>query len=94
MSEIPPVLTVTAISTIGAADVHDDNADSWVVIETAEQGQLLLNLPGPLYRAAVQSTELPPDQAGPGRLALTEDEVAAYRAHIASLAGPGPEPGE
>ncbi|WP_336051856.1 hypothetical protein [Streptomyces sp. CA2R101] len=85
MSEIPPVLTVTAISTIGAADVHDENADSWVVIETAEQGQLLLNLPGPLYDAAVQATRLPADQPGPGRLALTDEEIAAYRAHIAAL---------
>lgn len=94
MSEIPPVLTVTAISTIGVTDVHDDNADSWLVIETAEQGQLLLNLPGPMYRAAVQSTELPADQPDPGRLALTEAEVTAYRAHIASLTRTGQEPSE
>ncbi|MFC9229674.1 hypothetical protein ACFTZI_12030 [Streptomyces decoyicus] len=86
MSDIPPVLTVTAISTIGVTDVHDENADSWVVIETAEQGQLLLNLPGPLYEAAVQATKLPADQPGPGRLALTEAEIAAYRAHIAAIA--------
>ncbi|MFG2826860.1 hypothetical protein [Streptomyces sp. NPDC048434] len=85
MSDIPPVLTVTAISTIGVTDVHDANADSWMVIETAEQGQLLLNLPGPLYQAAVQATKLPADQAGPGRLALTDDEIAAYRAHIAGI---------
>ncbi|MFG2226184.1 hypothetical protein [Streptomyces sp. NPDC048644] len=86
MSDIPPVLTVTAVSTIGAADVDDDTADSWMVIETAEQGQLLLNLPGPLYRAMAQATELPAHQPGPGRLALTEDEISAYRAHIARLA--------
>ncbi|MGW7573432.1 hypothetical protein [Streptomyces sp. NPDC054765] len=85
MSDIPPVLTVTAISTIGVTDVHDENADSWMVIETAEQGQLLLNLPGPLYEAAVQATKLPADQPGPGRLALTEEEIAAYRAHIAGM---------
>ncbi|GAA2324015.1 hypothetical protein OHT20_36040 [Streptomyces caniferus] len=85
MSDIPPVLTVTAISTIGVTDVHDENADSWLVIETAEQGQLLLNLPGPMYQAAVQSTRLPADQPGPGRLALTDAEIAAYRAHIAGI---------
>ncbi|MFH8570065.1 hypothetical protein [Streptomyces sp. NPDC017993] len=86
MSEIPPVLTVTAVSTIGATDLQDDDAsDSWMVIETAEKGQLLLNLPGPLYRAMRQATELPADEPGPGRLALTDREIAAYRARIAEM---------
>lgn len=90
MSEVPPILTVTAASTIQPTDAHDQNgADSWMVIETAEQGQLLLNLPGPLYRAMMQATELPAHQPGPGRLALTEDEIAAYRADVARLTSAG-----
>lgn len=90
MSEVPPILTVTAASTIEPTDAEDRNGmDSWMVIETAEQGQLLLNLPGRLYRAMVQATELPAHQAGPGRLALTEDEITAYRANVARLTSVG-----
>ncbi|MEE4418755.1 hypothetical protein [Streptomyces bugieae] len=86
MSEIPPVLTVTAVSTIEATDPHDENnEDSWMVIETAEQGQLLLNLPGPMYEAIVHGTTRPANQPGPGRLALTSDEINAYRARILDL---------
>ncbi|MGX1855186.1 hypothetical protein [Streptomyces sp. NPDC055299] len=81
---------MTAASTIEPTDAEDRNGmDSWMVIETAEQGQLLLNLPGPLYRAMVQATELPAHQAGPGRLALTEDEITAYRANVARLTSVG-----
>ncbi|GAO11112.1 hypothetical protein TPA0598_08_00230 [Streptomyces lydicamycinicus] len=53
MSEIPqpPVLTMTAVSTIEVTDQHDeDSPDSWAVIETAEQGQLLA-LPGQMADA-------------------------------------------
>lgn len=56
-----------------------------MVIETAEQGQLLLNLPGPLYRAMEQAPFLAANEAGPGRLALTDREIAAYRERIAGL---------
>ncbi|WP_329154601.1 hypothetical protein OIU91_40185 [Streptomyces sp. NBC_01456] len=81
---------MTAASTIEPTDAEDRNGmDSWMVIETAEQGQLLLNLPGRLYRAMVQATELPAHQAGPGRLALTEDEITAYRANVARLTSVG-----
>lgn len=84
---IPPVLTVVAASTIEPNVVGEGDADrnSWMVIETAEHGQLLLNLPGPLYRAMEQATLLAADEAGPGRLALTEREIAAYRERIAGL---------
>ncbi|MEU9489423.1 hypothetical protein AB0D83_38320 [Streptomyces decoyicus] len=84
MSEIPLILTLTAVSTIEVTDQHDeDSPDSWVVIETAEQGQLLLNLPGPMADALVEGTSLPSDQPGPGRLVLTDDEIATYRDQIA-----------
>ncbi|MGW2416878.1 hypothetical protein ACWCV5_32590 [Streptomyces tubercidicus] len=64
MSEIP-VLTMTAVSTIEVTDQHDeDSPDSWVVIETAEQGQLLLNLPGSMADALTEGTSLPSDQPG------------------------------
>ncbi|MET9551891.1 hypothetical protein [Streptomyces sp. NPDC006645] len=88
---IPPVLTVVAASTIEPNVVGEGAADrnSWMVIETAEHGQLLLNLPGPLYRAMEQATSLAADQAGPGRLALTEREIAAYRERIAGLTDEG-----
>ncbi|RXS68753.1 hypothetical protein EST92_26325 [Streptomyces sp. TM32] len=83
MSEIPPVLTMTAVSTIEVTDQHDqDSADSWVVIETAEQGQLLLNLPGPMADALTEGTSLPSNQPGPGRLVLTDTEINTYRSHI------------
>ncbi|GGJ78532.1 hypothetical protein GCM10011583_07620 [Streptomyces camponoticapitis] len=84
---IPPVLTVIAASTIEPNVVGEGAADrnSWMVIETAEQGQLLLNLPGPLYRAMEQAPFLAADEAGPGRLALTGREIAAYRERIAGL---------
>ncbi|MFF8790860.1 hypothetical protein [Streptomyces sp. NPDC015125] len=84
MSEIPPVLTLTAVSTIEVTDQQDeDSPDAWVVVETAEQGQLLLNLTGPMADALVEGTSLPSDQPGPGRLVLTDDEIATYRAEIA-----------
>ncbi|MFD3484253.1 MULTISPECIES: hypothetical protein [unclassified Streptomyces] len=84
---IPPVLTVIAASTIEPNVVGEGAADrnSWMVIETAEQGQLLLNLPGPLYRAMEQAPFLAANEAGPGRLALTDREIAAYRERIAGL---------
>ncbi|MFD3525106.1 hypothetical protein [Streptomyces sp. NPDC058653] len=84
---IPPVLTVIAASTIEPNIVGEGAADrnSWMVIETAEQGQLLLNLPGPLYRAMEQAPFLAANEAGPGRLALTDREIAAYRERIAGL---------
>lgn len=59
-----------------------------MVIETAEQGQLLLNLPGPMANALTEGTSLPSDQPGPGRLVLTDDETVTYRAHIAHLTPP------
>ncbi|MCX4638480.1 hypothetical protein OG775_25730 [Streptomyces platensis] len=86
MSEIPPVLTITAVGTIEVTDRDDeDSPDSWMVIETAEQGQLLLSLPGQMAEDLTEGSSLTSDQPGPGRLPLTEDEVDRYRAHIAQL---------
>ncbi|OON80037.1 hypothetical protein [Streptomyces tsukubensis] len=86
MTDIPPVLTVTAVSTIEPTTTEEGHGpDAWMVVETAEKGQLLLNLPGPLSEAMDQAAHLSADQAGPGRLALTEVEIAAYRERVAGL---------
>ncbi|MFG2140099.1 hypothetical protein [Streptomyces sp. NPDC048650] len=77
---------MTAVSTVEVTDAHDGtDPGSWMVIETAEQGQLLLNLPGPLYDAMVQATQEPDHRPGPGRLALTHDEVVAYQNRVDQL---------
>ena len=77
---------MTAVSTIESTDLEDAHrTDSWMVIETAEQGQFLLNLPGPLPEAVKQSTYVASHLAGDGRLPLTEQDSAAYRERIAAL---------
>lgn len=77
---------MTAVSTIEVTDQHDeDSPGSWAVIETAEQGQLLLALPGQMADALTEGTSLPSGQPGPGRLVLTDDEIATYRARVANL---------
>ncbi|KWT61989.1 hypothetical protein ADL21_10495 [Streptomyces albus subsp. albus] len=88
-TDMPPTLTVTAVSTIEPTSPEDRGSDSWMVIETAERGQFLLNLPGPLHQAVKQATYLPSHLAGDGRLPLSEADSAAYREHIAALAHHG-----
>lgn len=89
MSEAKPVagaLTVIAASTIEPAVVGDDrHEDSWMVVDTVEQGRLLLFLPGVMYQAMLQALEAPSEKPGPGRLVLTEDEAAAYQARIDTM---------
>ncbi|WP_157851639.1 hypothetical protein [Streptomyces monomycini] len=87
-ADVPPTLTVTAVSTIEPTAPDDRGSDAWMVIETAEQGQLLLNLPGPLSQAVKQATYLPSHLAGDGRLPLSQEDSAAYRARVAALVSP------
>ncbi|OKI02490.1 hypothetical protein A6A06_15785 [Streptomyces sp. CB02923] len=84
-TDVPPTLTVTAVSTIEPTAPDDRGSDSWMVIETAEQGQLLLNLPGPLFQAVKQAAYLPSHLAGDGRLPLSRQDSAAYRERVAAL---------
>ncbi|MFF3272401.1 hypothetical protein ACFYWU_15950 [Streptomyces chrestomyceticus] len=84
-ADVPPTLTVTAVSTIEPTAPDDRGSDAWMVIETAEQGQFLLNLPGPLSQAVKQATYLPSHLAGDGRLPLSREDSATYRARIAAL---------
>ncbi|GCD32659.1 hypothetical protein OEIGOIKO_00376 [Streptomyces chrestomyceticus JCM 4735] len=87
-ADVPPTLTVTAVSTIEPTAPDDRGSDAWMVIETAEQGQFLLNLPGPLSQAVKQATYLPSHLAGDGRLPLSREDSAAYRARVAALVSP------
>lgn len=91
MNEPEPVagaVTVIAASTIEPAVVGDDrHEDSWMVIETLEQGRLLLFLPGVMYQAMLQALEAPSELPGPGRLVLTTDEAAACQARIDGMRG-------
>ena len=86
MSAPKPVtgaVTVIAASTIEPAVVGDDrHEDSWMVVETVEQGRLLLFLPGVMYQAMLQALEAPSERPGPGRLVLTADEAAACQSWI------------
>ncbi|MFF4408525.1 hypothetical protein ACFY1P_21825 [Streptomyces sp. NPDC001407] len=86
MTDLPPVLTVTAVSTIEVTNVEDeDHPDNWMAVETTEQGRLLLNLPGPIYLALRHAMAHPMNASEPGHLALAEDEIERYRQHIAGL---------